>query len=147
MALRSTIGKRELLEEIGALRPTSWARCLLAFLISIVSVPANAQSVQVTGKFGYLSEYELTANVAANRPEANGEFSGPMIVRHVGLCTHEGPNQEDGQIRLKLSGAQITGVLLFGGRECSYSGKLSQADVGEMKCPGAPAVPISIWSK
>jgi hypothetical protein len=127
--------------------PTSGALCFLAGFISIASVPANAQPVQVTGKFGYLSEYELTANVAADKPVANGEFSGPMIVRHVGLCTHDGPNQEDGKIRLKLSGARITGMLSFGGRECSYRGRLSETDVGEMNCPGAAAVPISIWSK
>jgi hypothetical protein len=127
--------------------PTSGALCFLAGFISIASVPAKAQPVQVTGKFGYLSEYELTANFGVGRPVANGEYSGPMIVRHVGLCTHDGPNQEDGQIRLKLSGTRITGILSFGGRECYYRGKLSDSDVGEMNCPGAPAVPISIWSK
>ena len=83
-----------------ALWPTSWEwrACLLAFLISISSVPANAQSVQVNGKFGYLSEYELTASVVAKTTDENGEFSGPMIVRHVGLCTHDGAVQKTGKL-------------------------------------------------
>lgn len=121
---------------------------ILALLIAILSASADAQSLQVNGKFGYLGEYELSAKVAAQASNGKKEFSGPMIVKHVGLCTHDGPDQKDGQIRLQFTDAtsRITATLLFDGRECSYSGRLSETDVGEMVCPGA-AVPFSMWSK
>jgi hypothetical protein len=122
---------------------------VLALLFAILSVSADAQSLQVNGKFGYLGEYELSADVVAQASNGTMEFSGPMIVRHVGLCTHDGPDQKDGQIRLQFASAtsRIKATLLFDGRECTYSGRLSETDVGEMNCPGAPALPFSMWSK
>jgi hypothetical protein len=100
---------------------------ILAPLIAIFSVSADAQSLQVNGKFGYLSD-ELTANVAAQASNGKKEFSGSMIVRHVGLCTHDGPDRQNGQIRLQFAGttSRITGILFFDGRDYTYSGKLSE---------------------
>ncbi len=71
-----------------------------------------------------------------------------MIVRHVGICTHDGPDQVDGQIRLQFAGAtsQVTATLLFDGHQCSYRGRLSQSERGELVCPGA-AVPFNMWSQ
>jgi hypothetical protein len=120
----------------------------IALLVAMLGASAQAQSLQVKGKFGYLGEYELSANVVAEAAEGKQEFSGPMIVRHVGLCTHDGPNQMDGQIRLQIAAAsaRVTATLLFDGRECTYSGRLSETDIGELTCPGASAIPSSLWS-
>jgi hypothetical protein len=104
---------------------------------------AEAQSLILSGKFGYLSEYELTATLAATGAQG---YAGTMTVRHVGLCTHEGPPEVDGRITLKLADARVTAVLSFDGRECTFIGTLSEADFGELACPGA-AVPASLWSQ
>ena len=47
-----------------------------AILLTIFGASAHAQSLQLDGKFGYLGEYELTAEVAAPASGANKEFSG-----------------------------------------------------------------------
>ena len=121
----------------------------LALLVATFSLPAQAQSLQVKGKFGYLGEYELSADVAAQASNGKQEFSGPMVVRHVGVCTHDGPAQKDGQIRLQIAAAsaRVTATLSFDGRECTYRGTLSRTDIGEMNCPGVSALPFSMWSK
>jgi hypothetical protein len=120
----------------------------LASLIVLFNAPANAQGLQVGGRFGYLGEYELSAEVTAKVSDGRREFSGPMIVKHVGLCTHSGSNQSDGQIRLQFTDmtSRVAATLLFDGQKCTYSGRMSNSDVGELVCSGAP-VPFSIWSK
>ena len=120
----------------------------LAFLIAIFGAPAHAQSLQVTGKFGYLGEYELSAEVAAVASGEKKEFSGPVTIRHVGLCTHSGPDQTDGQITLQFTDLtrRIEATLSFEGQKCTYNGVMSKTDVGQLVCDGSP-LPFSIWSK
>ena len=121
---------------------------LLAPPIAVLALPAFAQSLQLSGKFGYLSEYELSAKVAAHASNRKREFSGPMIVRHVGVCTHDGPDQVDGTISLRFSDAasRVKAVLVFDGHECTFSGKLSETDGDELVCRSA-AVPFIMWSQ
>jgi hypothetical protein len=120
--------------------------CLLALLVALLGASAQAQSLQVKAKFGYLSEYELSANVAA-QPSDHKSFSGPMIIRHVGICSHNGPNEEAGQISLRLADAnsRVSAMLVFDGHKCTFAGRLSKTEIGEMTCPGS-AVPFSMWS-
>jgi hypothetical protein len=117
-----------------------------AILLTIFGASAHAQSLQLDGKFGYLGEYELTAEVAA--PASNKEFSGRMTVRHVGLCSHSGPNEMDGQIKLRFTDAtsKIAATLSFDGHQCTYGGRMSETEVGVLVCSG-DAVPFSIWLK
>jgi hypothetical protein len=125
----------------------------LAVLFAIVSAPAHSQSFQVAGKFGYLSEYELSADIVPKAVNEKNEFSGSMTIRHVGLCTHDGPTQMDGQIVLQFSGmkspdvkSRIAATLYFDGQRCTFSGRMSEAEIGELVCSGGP-VPFSIWSR
>ena len=121
-------------------------RTILAVLLTaLLGAAAQAQSLQLTGKFGYLGEYELSAQVAAQTAGAK-DYAGPMTVTHVGLCTHDGPNQLEGRIKLQFAEAAVTATLAFDGRECTFHGPLSQTGTGEMVCPGV-AVPFSLWSK
>src|ERR1700680_3326533 len=103
----------------------------LAFLIVLFNAPANTQALQINGRFGYLSEYEVSAEVTAIVSDGRKEFLGPMTIKHVGLCTHIGPNQTDGQIRLQFTDttSQIVATLLFDGQKCTYSGKMSNSHV------------------
>jgi hypothetical protein len=119
-----------------------------ASLIAAIGVPAHAQSLRVGGNFGYLSEYEFSAEVIPKASNEMKEFSGPMIIRHIGLCTHNGPNQMDEQIQLQFSNmtSRIAATLSFDGQRCTYSGNISKTDVGELICSSG-TVPFSIWSK
>lgn len=72
---------------------------LLAF-----AAPAQAQPVQVTGKLGYLSEWEIAATVTEHASPGKKEFSGPVIVRHVGVCAPGRPVEMSGEIRYQITG-------------------------------------------
>ena len=119
-----------------------------AILLTIFGASAHAQPLQLDGKFGYLGEYELTAEVAAPASSANKDFSGPMTVRHVGLCSHDGPNEMAGQIKLRFTDAasKIAATLSFDGHQCTYGGRMSETEVGVLVCSG-DTVPFSIWLK
>lgn len=120
---------------------------VLALLLVMLGASARAEPLQLSGKFGYLSEFELSAQLSTPAPNAT-ELSGPMTITHVGLCTHDGPQQVQGQIRLRFAGANapVKATLVFEGRECTYSGRLSQSAIGEMNCPGISTLPFSLWS-
>lgn len=136
------------------LRPADAVRAFaLVVLFAIVNAPAHSQSLQVAGKFGYLSEYELSADVAPKAANEKKEFSGSMTIRHVGLCAHDGPTQMDGRIVLQFSDmkspdvkSRIAATLYFDGQKCTFSGRMSEAEIGELVCSGGP-VPFSIWSR
>jgi hypothetical protein len=118
---------------------------LLVVLLALSS-PAAAQSLQVKGKFGFIGEYEILATVSATTSSGFREFTGPMIVKHVGLCTHDGPDEKQGQLRLqKLSSSRIKATLLLDGQKCIFDGQLSEAKTGVMTCPSEPGVPIGLW--
>jgi len=118
---------------------------VLALALALLGGGAHAQALLLNGKFGYLGEYEFSAQVAADAGQA--ELSGPLTVRHVGLCTHNGPSEVSGQIKLRIAqvSSRVNATLLFDGHRCSFSGTLSQSSIGEMICADA-AVPISLWS-
>jgi hypothetical protein len=123
---------------------------LLASFVSALtfSTDAQAQSAQIGGKFGYLGEYELSADVVAQESNGSTDFIGSMTVKHVGLCTHSGPDHSDGHIVMQLNNrtSHLSATLLFDDQECSYSGRLSRTDIGQLICSGS-AVPFSIWFK
>ena len=124
-------------------RSLAFASC-----ISFAGATAHAQSMEVNGKFGYLGEYELSATVTAQSFGGRQEFSGPMTVRHVGLCTHNGPNESQGEITLQFTNAKsrVEATLAFDGQRCRYNGKMSEKDVGELFCSDS-AIPVSLWFK
>jgi hypothetical protein len=121
---------------------------ICALLLVMLGASARADQLQLAGKFGYLSEYELSAQLATPAHDAE-ELSGPLTIKHVGLCTHDGPQQKQGQIRLRFAGpnAPVKATLVFDGRECTYSGRLSSTAVGAMNCPGVEALPFSLWTQ
>lgn len=131
-----------------SLAPTLVRSLALASFISFAGAAAHAQLLEVNGKFGYLGEYELSATVNAQSLGGRQEFSGPMIVRHVGLCTHNGPNESQGEITLQFNNAKsrVEATLAFDGQRCRYNGRMSEKDVGELFCSDT-AIPVSLWFK
>ena len=118
-------------------------------LIVLVALapPAGAQSLQVFGYAGLLGEWELTASVTERDSSGIKEFSGPLTMSHVGICSVDGPEEKTGEIRLRISEARMQATLLVDGVECHYSGRLSDFFSGAMSCPNRPEVPLKLWVK
>jgi hypothetical protein len=122
--------------------------CLASLLIAL---PALAQAVplQVSGKAGYLSEWEVTATANPNASDTR-EFSGPLMVKHVGLCNPNGPVEKPGEIKLRVSGlsrSTLDATLTFGGQTCTLRAFRADTVEGTMDCPDTRGVPITLTIK
>ena len=126
------------------MRPVSF---LLAS--SILAAPASAEPLQIHGTTGYASEYELSGSVSEQDLSRKKEFSGPLTVKHVGLCTRDGPKETVGEIRFQLtqSSPRITAKLDFDGSKCTYKGIFSESYHGFMDCGGEGNIPLRLWTK
>ena len=97
----------------------------------------------------YLGEWELTATVTEKLPARAAEYSGPLTMKHVGICTQEGPEEKTGEMRFQMSASssRLNATLSVAGVECTYSGQLSDSYTGTMNCPGRQGVPLKLWVK
>jgi hypothetical protein len=123
---------------------------IAALLSSASTLPARADPVQVTGKLGYLSEWELSARVTERSSERGKEFSGPITVRHVGVCAPGRPVEMSGEIRYRITGwvkPRITATLSLDGVDCGIEGRLSETYDGVMSCDQWRGVPVSLSIK
>jgi len=119
-------------------------------ILSVLASPAGAaQPLQVVGYSGHLGEWELTATVTETAGGPAGEYAGPLTMKHVGICTQDGPEEKTGALRLRISAAssRLNATLSVAGVECSYAGQLSDSYTGTMNCPGRPGVPLKLWVK
>ena len=126
------------------------ARALFALFISIAASPADAQHLRITGTAGYLAEWELSADVVAQ--PGGQEFSGSVLMKHVGLCTVNGPVEKSGKVTLHISqsagSSRLQAVLsLDGGDQCSYAGHWSGRSTGTMDCSRAKGIPLALSVK
>ena len=120
---------------------------LLPIVLGVLTTPASAQSLQVVGYSGYLGEWELTATVTETTSGHTKEYSGPLMMKHVGVCTQDGPEEKTGEMRIRISASssQLDATLWIAGAACTYSGRLSDAYTGRMDCPDRQAVPLKLW--
>ena len=129
-------------------RRAAAARAIVLIGLSALAAPAMAQSLEVHGHAGFLGEWELVGTVTPNGSARVKQFSGPLKITHVGICTQDGPEVKDGELRFQLSGSsRMKATLVIDGAECSYSGKLSDVYSGMMSCPDKRAVPLKLWVK
>jgi hypothetical protein len=125
-------------------------RALLLLLVTgALAAPAQAKSLQLVGYAGVLGEWELTATVTENARGWTKEFSGPLSMKHVGICTQDGPEEKTGEIRFQISAlsSRLDATLLVEGVACSYSAGQSDPYSGMMACPDREAVPLKLWLK
>jgi hypothetical protein len=122
---------------------------LISFALGALAAPAGAQPLQVIGYSGYLGEWELTATVTEKTRLLSKEFSGPLSMKHVGICTQDGPEEKTGEIRFQISAlsSQLDATLLVEGQACTYSAALANPYSGLMACPDGKAVPLKLWLK
>ncbi len=120
------------------------AVCL--FAISIVATStAAAETLDVLGQAGVLGEWELTANISST-DGARKQFSGPLVMKHVGICSVDGPEVKHGEIQLQLIGSsRVKATLLVAGVTCTYAGRKSDSFSGVMRCPDQRDVPLLMW--
>ena len=121
----------------------------LLIILGIFATPASAESLQIVGYSGYLGEWELTTTVTETTSGHIKEYSGPLTMKHVGVCTQDGPEEKTGEMRVQIiaSSSQLKATLSVAGAECTYSGRLSGAYTGTMDCPDRQAVPLRLWLK
>jgi hypothetical protein len=121
---------------------------LLSIGLAALVAPAQAQPLEVIGYLGYVGEWELTATVTETDP-GRGGYSGPLMMKHVGLCTQDGPEEKTGEIRLEIStsSSRLAATLSVAGVKCSYNGRLSASYTGTMTCPDREPVPLKLWVK
>jgi hypothetical protein len=121
----------------------------LPIVLSAFAAPASAQSLQVVGYAGVLGEWELTATVTETSRLWAKEFSGPLSMKHVGICTQDGPEERTGEIRFRISAlsSQLDATLLVEGQQCTYSARAADPYSGVMACPDGKAVPLKLWLK
>jgi hypothetical protein len=122
---------------------------LLLFVTAALAAPAQAKSLQVLGYAGVLGEWELTATVTENARRWSSEFSGPLSMKHIGICTQDGPEERTGEIRFQISAlsSRLDATLRVEGMECTYSAASADPYSGVMACPDGKAVPLKLWLK
>ena len=114
--------------------------------IALWASPARAGDVAVTGRVGYLSEWEITATTHATAAGRRTEFVGPLVMKHDGLCAVNGPVEKSGEIRFWRTGLlspEIAGVLTLGDKQCTFEAREATHN-GLLKCPGKGGVPLSL---
>ena len=124
---------------------------LLVLMLSAVASPAHAQSLRVTGEAGYLSEWEVSGKVTESISGRVREFSGPVIMKHVGLCSQAGPEEKVAEIKLQIAKSSLLprfhATMTMDGSKCTFSGTFSDTYNGLMDCADAKAVPITLSIK
>jgi hypothetical protein len=120
---------------------------ILPTVFGVFATPSGAEPRQVFGYAGVLGEWELVASVTEKAASQSRDFSGPLTMTHVGLCTADGPEERKGEIRMRVSNTRMRATILVDGVACSYRGQLSEFYTGTMDCPDRPAVPLKIWLK
>jgi hypothetical protein len=101
---------------------------------------ADAKSVGLTGKMGFLGEWEISGQLVQNE---RGEFSGPLVMTHTGLCTHDGPLQKQAEIRLSTA-SRVNATISMDGADCAFSATSAKAPEGVLTCPNTSPIPLVI---
>jgi hypothetical protein len=121
-------------------------------LLAAGACSAEARSLRVEGTAGYLSEWEVAGEVTAAPSNGREEFSGPLTLKHVGLCSPNGPEEKSGKIEFYISkpvwsSPEIHATLFINGARCSYSGKASGSSGAFMDCSDGNAIPLTLLLK
>ena len=119
-------------------------------VLGVLATPAGAESLEVLGYVGVLGEWELTGNLTEGGSGPRKAFSGPLKMKHVGICTQDGPEERAGEIRLQLadgSESRVTADLVLDDVRCTYSARKMHAYEGTLSCTGRSPIPLLVWLK
>lgn len=119
---------------------------VVTLLSALWAHEAVAGDVAVSGRVGYLSEWEITATARATSAGRRTEFVGPLVMKHTGACMPSGFVEKPGEIRFWRTGvfsAGIQGVLSVGDERCAFEARQGTGE-GLLRCPGKGGVPLSL---
>jgi hypothetical protein len=120
----------------------------LVIMLGVVVAAAPACALEVTGSSGFLGEWEVTATVTETASGRAKDYSGPLVLKHIGLCTQDGPVERKGEMHLRISASsQLSATLSMPGTECSASGPLSDGYNGTMTCSDRQVIPLRLRLK
>ena len=118
-------------------------------LISAIWIGAGAestmaQSYSVNGQVGYLQEWELKANLAKTITDSGVSYDGPVTLRHVGLCSVNGPEEKSGVVRITVSRRTLAveGTLALKDDTCRIVASASKSHSGLLNCRDGQGVPM-----
>jgi hypothetical protein len=119
------------------------ATCTIASCL--IATRAGAEPYAASGQVGYLQEWELKANLARTVSGGRVEYSGPVTLRHVGLCSVNGVEEKSGKLRLTMSRAPgaAEGTLALEGDNCRIMATQAPSYAGLLTCRNGQGVPIS----
>jgi hypothetical protein len=121
-------------------------RALLIVLMTwMIATAAGAEPYAASGQVGYLQEWELKANLAKTVSGGRIEYSGPVMLRHVGLCSANGVEEKAGRLRLTMSRSPgaAEGTLAMEGDSCRIMATQAPSYSGLLTCRNGQGVPIS----
>ncbi|HEY2183841.1 MAG TPA: hypothetical protein VGH39_02505 [Xanthobacteraceae bacterium] len=131
-----------------------FAGIFFALVLLVHAASAQVQSLRLTGTAGYLSEWELNAEVTREPSGASEQFSGPLRMKHVGLCTVNGPEEKSGKLTVQITRSAASSrlqasLLLDDGARCDYTGQWSgrsagTKSTGTMDCSNAKGIPLTL---
>ena len=121
-------------------------RAVIVVALALMAGLTSAAALEVIGQAGVLGEWELSANLTA----AGGkqDFAGPIVLKHTGICSADGPETRTGEMKLHMASAsRVKASLTIEGNPCTYSATKSDAFVGMMSCRDRRDVPLRLWIK
>jgi hypothetical protein len=120
----------------------------LAVMLGVVVTLAPARALEVSGTSGFLGEWEVTATVTETASGRIRDYRGPLVLKHIGLCTQDGPVEKKGEMRLQISASsQLNATFSMPGTECTASGPLSDSYNGTMTCSDKQVIPLRLRVK
>jgi hypothetical protein len=119
---------------------------VMAVWMMTLATPSGAQTRAVNGQFGILGEWELTATVTKQTDGGGRRWNGPLSLKHIGLCSVDGPEEKAGELQLDVSDppGEATATLLIDGTACAFAGRLTDEYHGVMKCPDRRDEPMML---
>lgn len=120
-------------------------RALLSVILICAGAPAAlAQSWSASGQVGYLSEWEMKASLARTVTGGGEDYSGPVTLRHTGLCSVNGVEEKSGTVRLTVSprSSAVEGTLALKDDSCRIVASASRGFSGLLSCRDGQGIPI-----
>ncbi len=105
--------------------------------------PALAQSYSASGQIGYLQEWEIKGDLAMTATRTGADYSGPVTLRHVGLCSANGVEEKSAVMQLKVSSSRLEGTLAMDDDNCKIVASPAASYSGLLSCRNGQGVPIS----
>ena len=112
-------------------------------LLCAGATAAQAQSYLATGQIGYLQEWEIKGSLARITTRSGADYSGPVTLRHVGLCSANGIEEKAGVVQIKVSSSRLEGTLALDDDSCKIVAQASPSYTGLLSCRNGQGVPIS----